>query len=602
MTSTNGTRRCTVLPSVQLVVGTHGHNISFVCTMTTPDEEATIKRKMQIYGHKLYFVEVSTLVKTRTEYQCGKNDKYEIDNDAVESLLKKFEHYHLLQIIVKERGRLQNGFGRNKLRDAIAEHSIEPSEPVCEYDNPPHGRCNNCITNRSHLLLKMVILFNLPSVLEALLGIGIPISNNAIRYMGEPLVHTAVRYGREDCLKILAKHNADLNYECPENDMPINIAIRNDDKEMVRLLLELGAEYTGPGFFTPGFITAILHQNPEIIDIFIQYGQGTEDIRCSSGCSALYYAAIADSPTIFDKLLSLGYTVDKPFTFSHNPLVKPFEKPDTTTLMGAVRHDSIHIVQRLIDLNVDINEYQYTIGRETDRQDKRTTVLHQACKLGHRICVQFLVSNKASVNSLDYASRTPIHLANDEETSDNAINSIVSLLVEHNASVNQPTEADGLTPLMCAALKDRTKTMRLLLEHGADVHPIDRDGESIFNKIYNEDKEILGHVLELFKTKAPYDPVANPPTMSNLLHHATSTGRIKTFNRTRKLLCRISKDPEQLAERDILMINDAFERGWFDCINLLLQHLDPRLKIELKQALPPDSPFGRHIDLMCIDQ
>jgi ankyrin repeat protein len=61
----------------------------------------------------------------------------------------------------------------------------------------------------------------------------------------------------------------------------------------------------------------------------------------------------------------------------------------------------------------------------------------------------------------------------------------VKLLLAHGADVNA-TAKNGWTALMCAAREGHIETMKLLLAHGADVNAADKDGRTAWMQACRE--------------------------------------------------------------------------------------------------------------------
>ena len=83
----------------------------------------------------------------------------------------------------------------------------------------------------------------------------------------------------------------------------------------------------------------------------------------------------------------------------------------------------------------------------------------------------------------------------------------LTVLLEHGANPNLTYAATGQTPLMIAALMLRVDLVQLLLEHGADVTQVDRDGQSVLDMLgktrkYRELRELCTQYIECNKPGA----------------------------------------------------------------------------------------------------
>ena len=72
---------------------------------------------------------------------------------------------------------------------------------------------------------------------------------------------------------------------------------------------------------------------------------------------------------------------------------------------------------------------------------------------------------------------------------------LLTVLLEHEADPNKADPDTGETPLMIAALAVEIDLVKLLLEHGADVTQVDRDGRAVLDMLGRTRK--YGQVVEL---------------------------------------------------------------------------------------------------------
>ncbi len=111
-------------------------------------------------------------------------------------------------------------------------------------------------------------------------------------------------------------------------------------------------------------------------------------------------------------------------------------------------------------------------GAECDAEDKeRVTPLHLAAERGHRAVVERLLACEPRLRTRDTArGYSPLHCA--VASGDEAI---VALLLEHGADPDGNVIA-GDTPLHLAARRGRLDLARRLVEGGASIYSLDRDG------------------------------------------------------------------------------------------------------------------------------
>lgn len=140
----------------------------------------------------------------------------------------------------------------------------------------------------------------------------------------------------------------------------------------------------------------------------------------------------------------------------------------TEELLGAVRRGTVPVAKLLLEcVHVDSRDPRY--GR---------TALSVAAEIGDVTMARLLLEHGASVNTRQYsrscwdddwgpnwiAGRTPLGWAAVAGQS-----SIVELLLQHGANPNS-ANSGGRSALLDACWKDDRRSVKLLLEHGADVN------------------------------------------------------------------------------------------------------------------------------------
>ena len=105
-----------------------------------------------------------------------------------------------------------------------------------------------------------------PDVTEVLLAHGA--DSEAVSRSGKTALHCAVENHHEACVRVLVEKGTDVQFE----DL-LDHAINYRNKNMVRLLLELGANPSspGPGGFTPCF-SAMMKPHTPILEVLLKMG------------------------------------------------------------------------------------------------------------------------------------------------------------------------------------------------------------------------------------------------------------------------------------------------------------------------------------------
>ena len=272
-------------------------------------------------------------------------------------------------------------------------------------------------------------------VVEQLLSAGA--DPNVTGSSGTTALVIAASQGLAQMVEMLLIANADVNVINDRDNArstPLIAAIKENQTEIVKILLNMGADHSQPN------------------------GQGL---------SPLELATRAGLSEIVALLRSHG--------------AKPNEQKDIHhALIGAARCGDVAGVQRTIQAgaDVDIDDRGFPAGG--------LTPLMYAAAGGHTKVVAALIEAGADVNRHDARQlpwhKTPLMYAAEKNNAD-----VVALLLKAGAEtdasdrVNKP----GRTALIYAAIEKHLKVIRLLLKAGADVTLTERKGNTAFHYLYD---------------------------------------------------------------------------------------------------------------------
>ena len=229
----------------------------------------------------------------------------------------------------------------------------------------------------------------------------------------------------------------------------------------------------------------------------------------ANGWTDLHYAAVLDLPSLAERLLESGATVDarlksdeRPFTDELKATLRRFGKDDDdswnryweTPLHHAAYNNAVATATLLVERGAAVNARAEPYGRTSlhitawknavaiatlllergaavnAENDFGSTPLHIAAYNNAVETATLLLERDAAVNAKDHYGRVPLNSA----ANGNAVET-ATLLVERGAAVNAKDD-NGYTPLHSAARNNAVETATLLLEKGAAVNAKDNWG------------------------------------------------------------------------------------------------------------------------------
>ena len=230
---------------------------------------------------------------------------------------------------------------------------------------------------------------------------------------GNTAFDVAVESGHDALAAILLKAVAGINGRDGRGWTPLHWAIVADDWDLVRELIEAGA-----------------------------------DISLGSQQNALEIAKLMNSET---KLIEV---------FIDAKGVDAIVRDGWTALMHAARDGHTEVVKLLIDNGADLNH----------KNNGGVTALRTAAREGRTEVVKLLIDNGADQNIKDVDGWTALMYA-----AWNGSTEVVKLLIDNGADLNHKNNF-GETALMYASIYGHTEVVKLLVDNGADMNIKDVDG------------------------------------------------------------------------------------------------------------------------------
>ncbi|KAF2368955.1 Ankyrin repeat-containing domain [Trinorchestia longiramus] len=292
-----------------------------------------------------------------------------------------------------------------------------------------------------------------PEAAELLIREGCDL--NARDDIGYTPLHLCAEHGYLDMMHILLKHNVQVNinkvldddlYPIDAVDEPLRLALKHDQIEAARLLLENHADPNSRYFFGSE-INLVSPLKTELLELLLRWG-ACPDTRDRYGFTPIMKACHVQQEA-----------------------EEALEEQDTITGQDVLHHfaqtlKGIESVLVLISHGADIN-------MRTDARHEYRSVLHYAILSGSSPIVNLLLKQGAKVNfEPEYNRASPLHLA----VLKGDLN-IINMLLDADAHINITTPTVG-SPLHVAcseSIPNRMEVLQALLSRGADPNIVVRN-------------------------------------------------------------------------------------------------------------------------------
>ncbi len=323
-----------------------------------------------------------------------------------------------------------------------------------------------------------------------------------------PLI-VACRSGHIEIIKkILEKHPDLLTQPTSNGYTPLQLACLANQLAAAQLLIEYGADPYALDFAgSAPFHLAIMKGHLPIVRMILEKAPNKNTVieqKNAAGCSPLQLACLHGHGDIIQLLVDNGANIRGMNSLhqtvlhaaalaNHAELIPVLLKiaPDLlnqknndgkTPLYSACKCGSLEAASRLIELGADIHAVN----------DKGETILHAAAQNPKCTPLIPLILKKAPelLEKLTLDRKTPLYLACEQNCSETArclisngatfnffqavfdnrlaVLKLLLTLIPHGDKILEQ-KISGLTPLGCACSKGHAETVKMLLEHGADI-------------------------------------------------------------------------------------------------------------------------------------
>ncbi|XP_070579658.1 transient receptor potential cation channel subfamily A member 1-like [Ptychodera flava] len=409
---------------------------------------------------------------------------------------------------------------------------------------------------------------------------------NKFDSIGAAPLHYAVRFNHKEVVKLLLNYGADTNLRVHEyKQSALHFAARRNFTNILRRLLANRADvnirdFTGA---VPLHYSA-RYGHLEITEILLRSELSEVNKEDDDKMTPLHHAAMQGNVPMCQLLLKYGADL------------RAKEINDITPLMFAAIRGNIETMKFIIDAGKYMNMSCCSFMADVD--DEGSNVLHLAVARSHIEAAVFCLNEGADINSKKFNGHTPLHIA---AVTGNA--EVAAMLIRHEAKVNAKDE-EQMTPLHRASLYSRMEVMKLLIENGAALETPDLElftpmlasswkGQTaaatyllevgaLMTVKDREDKTCLHWAVEgnhyeyaqmLMRKGGQVLLEASDKKEQTCVHYAAESGNAKILS---LLLEHGAKsDTKDIEER--LPIHVASENGRLECVQVLAKHCPTRI-------------------------
>jgi uncharacterized protein len=344
---------------------------------------------------------------------------------------------------------------------------------------------------------------------EAALNAGADI-NHANRF-GDTALMRAADKGNTDIVKLLLKHNADVNLASHwyKTTALLNAAYRQYT-DIVRLLIDHNANvnHADQGGYTV-LMYAAGKGNVDAVRLLIDHNANVNYIQEEYGNTPLILAAFWNHLDIVRLLIEAGADVNHADNRGETSLIMAAKKGHTNITKLLIEHGAkLPTNPELIQ--IIRNQLKKTIGNDfiveviLGNTERVSQLLDQApVELTH---------------ALDITGKTALHWAAAQGNDD-----IVRLLLDHGFTINAQ-DADGNTPLHLAARNGNLSTVKLLLARGANATLVNRNGQTPLALAYRYHRPDVVAFLEREAGRAVFGRVSRLGRRGEFAWQSTPTG------------------------------------------------------------------------------
>lgn len=350
--------------------------------------------------------------------------------------------------------------------------------------------------------LQMAIIHKWFDGVQLLLNIGANIS--AIDIIGDNIFIAAVKL-KEDAdgnknkiIRLLRRKNIRADFKNKANKTALMIAAQNGDLETLNTLLEDSRFLTTLNLDTgKGTALALVFQRMfelpdpreferllQTINLLVEKGAILQDVQIKKGSfSYPLIHFVVDSGDIAMVELVLNLLGSRALA-----AINSTDGPGGLTPLGyAAEKNNVEMMRFLVEKGADVN------ASESESETKPIVI---AVTNGALEAFNFLVESGAETD--DSLLRFAVIFSEEEEKGPELLKRIIAILQKPGFTIN-PRDHNGRTPLMTVAKEGKRKTLKVLLENGADPTLTKEEGNPLTPTAYDMAKD-----MSIRLTIAPY--------------------------------------------------------------------------------------------------
>ncbi|KAJ5774047.1 hypothetical protein N7457_008943 [Penicillium paradoxum] len=373
------------------------------------------------------------------------------------------------------------------------------------------------------------------AILNIFFAYGIP------DYQGDPgslvLACVAAQNGHLAALKAIIDAGYSFNYRGGiQTETPLHAACRQGHTDVVRYLLDIGAEIASPKGASAPLVSAAEHGHFGIVKLLLE--RGADPDKDIWGSTALSYAAKNGHVEIVELLLNHGADLDSEMDRNRNVLYHIAQNGQLQVLnLLLARGADIYpkeVARKLPSLALLMTSGSRLLGRHKQKafgdvfrtfidledeiidEDKtsKASFLYLAANYGWEDLVRRILARGFLAGVCDDSDRKCYNRAMTLAIESGHIG-VVKLLLQHGAHLQKDITENAEENVLCVAIKmDNIPIAELLIDYGADINCNSSRGETALAEAALTSTEMFQFLL---------DRGADPTQASSLSHESAIT-------------------------------------------------------------------------------